>query len=278
MIKDQIDDLEAFLKELEKEAKRLQVILYEEMLEGIMDNFDIDKGFVISEKNYYTIAVVDKIVDKYSKKHERKILQEIADKILETIQINKEQFADLGVSKAILNRGATRAGIIEARLGLRNGNLVFGGWLDSLSQNMQIKEQLRTYVTDAITNETPINQFTKGLKTIVRGDKTATGIKERYFRQNVHDAIFQSDRFVKKQFAEAAGMKYFVYFGGVIKTTRDFCRARAGKVFSEEEAEAWRDMDWQGKSDPYEPLIDMGGYNCRHSPQYISDEEAEEMR
>ena len=33
----------------------------------------------------------------------------------------------------------------------------------------------------------------------------------------------------------------------------------------------WRDKEWQGKNKGYNPLINMGGYNCRHSPAWVSN-------
>ena len=82
------------------------------------------------------------------------------------------------------------------------------------------------------------------------------------------------DRNVQKKYAERIGLRTFIYTGGLIQTSRDFCEDRNGKVFTIEEAEEWKDLNWDGKPEIYNPLIDLGGYNCRHFPAWISAKEA----
>jgi hypothetical protein len=85
----------------------------------------------------------------------------------------------------------------------------------------------------------------------------------------------------------------------VIKDSRDFCVCHNDKVFSVDEAQEWK--TWtpsKGKypegytiqqkdinavpsylSYPgYDPLVDAGGYNCRHIMGFISDSLAEKLR
>ena len=50
--------------------------------------------------------------------------------------------------------------------------------------------------------------------------------------------------------AEETGMKYFIYLGGRIQDSRDFCVALDGKVWSRAEAEKLRDNAEQLQ--PYE--------------------------
>jgi hypothetical protein len=76
------------------------------------------------------------------------------------------------------------------------------------------------------------------------------------------------------------GLKWFIYQGSNIKTTRPFCRKKAGKVFSVEEAAKWRnDPDLVGKSSAatYNPLLERGRYNCRHHIGYISERLAKRL-
>jgi len=95
------------------------------------------------------------------------------------------------------------------------------------------------------------------------------------------------------------GMKFFIYQGGLIVDSRDFCVAHNNKVWSMDEAESWRiwtpskgayPADYILKSPSkfevssylnypgYQPLIDRGGYNCRHGLGWISDEMAFSLR
>lgn len=56
----------------------------------------------------------------------------------------------------------------------------------------------------------------------------------------------------------------FRYVGGVIQTSRGFCRSHNNKVYTRKEIETiWRSQTWGGKA-PGNPFIVRGGYNCRH--------------
>jgi hypothetical protein len=69
--------------------------------------------------------------------------------------------------------------------------------------------------------------------------------------------------------ADELGLTSFVYYGSIIRDSRDFCVEHADQVFTEEEARALWQQDWQGKSGS-DPFLDRGGYNCRHHWQPIS--------
>jgi len=69
--------------------------------------------------------------------------------------------------------------------------------------------------------------------------------------------------------ADELGLTSFIYYGSIIRDSRDFCVEHANKVFTEEEARALWQSDWQGKSGS-DPFLDRGGYNCRHHWQPTS--------
>ena len=98
-------------------------------------------------------------------------------------------------------------------------------------------------------------------------------------------------------------MTYFVYQGGIIEDSRDFCVAHSNKVWSIEESEQWKEwtpsygiknnqfpegyeikqkdisavpgyLGYEG----YNPLIDRGGYNCHHQLGFITEALAFKLR
>ena len=89
-----------------------------------------------------------------------------------------------------------------------------------------------------------------------------------YSSQIVGDALMGFDGQFAKFRADELGLTSYVYYGSIIRDSRDFCVEHANKVFTEEEArELWQN-DWQGKSGS-DPFIDRGGYNCRHHWQPV---------
>jgi len=90
-----------------------------------------------------------------------------------------------------------------------------------------------------------------------------------YSGQIVQDALMGFDGQFAKYRADELGLTSYVYYGTVIRDSRDFCVEHVNQVFTEEEARALWQQDWQGKSGS-DPFLDRGGYNCRHHWQPIS--------
>lgn len=92
-----------------------------------------------------------------------------------------------------------------------------------------------------------------------------------YSSQIVQDALMGFDGQFAKFRADELGLTSYVYFGSIIRDSRDFCVEHANKIFTEEEARQLWQNDWQGKSGS-DPFIDRGGYNCRHHWQPVDTE------
>jgi len=93
------------------------------------------------------------------------------------------------------------------------------------------------------------------------------------------DALMNFYATVHHQKALDAGLEHFVYYGDVIHDSRQFCVARAGKVFSSEQVDAWDGHTWPGKK-PGSVWINQGGYRCRHHfhavrPEWVPNGEIE---
>ena len=92
-----------------------------------------------------------------------------------------------------------------------------------------------------------------------------------YSSQIVQDALMGFDGQFAKYRADELGLTSYVYYGTVIRDSRDFCVENVNKVFTEEEARQIWQQEWQGKSGS-DPFIDRGGYNCRHHWQPVDPE------
>jgi hypothetical protein len=111
--------------------------------------------------------------------------------------------------------------------------------------------------------KTAVDELKQTYGSTVTGDNLAS-----YSGQIVQDALMGFDGQFAKFRADELGLTSYVYYGSIIRDSRDFCVEHANKVFTEEEArELWQN-DWQGKSGS-DPFIDRGGYNCRHHWQPV---------
>lgn len=114
---------------------------------------------------------------------------------------------------------------------------------------------------------------------------------KRHFHTSIKDIYSQFDRSLHEKTAEATGYKYAIYQGGLISTSRKFCKVRNRKVFTLQEINKFgKSSDkfggytnkssgmFAGKNKNYNPLRDAGGHNCRHFYSYISEKLAFRMR
>ena len=90
-----------------------------------------------------------------------------------------------------------------------------------------------------------------------------------YSSQIVGDALMGFDGQFAKYRADQIGLTSFIYYGSIIRDSRDFCVEHVNKIFTEEEARDLWQTEWQGKSGS-DPFLDRGGYNCRHHWQPTS--------
>jgi len=73
--------------------------------------------------------------------------------------------------------------------------------------------------------------------------------------------------------ATRLGIEKFRYEGGIIETTRPFCKSMIGREMSREAIQSlWASGSWAGK-EPGDAFVVRGGYNCRHYWVPIENEE-----
>lgn len=133
----------------------------------------------------------------------------------------------------------------------------------------------------SISSNPSLKDYTNGLEGLIVGNKNTAGVLQKYYRQYAYDSYSQVSEISNREFANALDLKYFIYEGSIIDTTRAFCASKAGKVFSIEEAlTEWpKDKNLLGDRSTYiAPLIERGRWNCRHMIRYIPDELAFYLR
>ena len=78
--------------------------------------------------------------------------------------------------------------------------------------------------------------------------------------------------FIKSR-AQRQNIERFEYSGGLMATSRPFCRSMLGMQLTEEEIfNIWDGESWAGK-EPGDPFVVRGGYNCQHYFVPVEDDE-----
>lgn len=151
---------------------------------------------------------------------------------------------------------------------------------NSYNDSLVVAGQVRAQVLALITQGLSAGEIADKLDGIMNGTNTALGIVENYnfYQIRVQDTFAEYDRRLSNEYASQLKLNYFIYQGGEIKTTRQFCEERNGNVYTREEGEAFNLLDWEGKKVGHRFFIDCGGYNCRHYLDWISYELAVQLR
>ena len=243
-------------KALEKSIQRLQkkiIALLAGLESGAGNIKGLQVNFVQSKKIHkQVIALFEK---EYNKEVARQIkdFDHITDAVLAS-------FADLGIAAEYTNIDMDVINVLKK---------------STYEQFKQFGEVAQRRISqgmyDAVIAQSGFDELMDVVTGIMTGHKDVRGRPMlQYAKTYASDSIMVFARSVHMLKAESAGLDHFYYVGTAMQTTRDFCRARIGRVFSREKVESWNTMSWKGKSGNVWTCL--GGYNCRHHLQAVREE------
>ena len=265
-------------KRLKKEVLTLQKDLMNIITEDYIGKFTLDAAgkIAFTEKNIALIAEIDKVFDKWNKIYHFENVDKFGEQLLKLTNFSRDYYVATGFAPKIIDNLEKSFTQINSVIGLDNkGKFIKGGYLDNLLQTTQVRQEVKTFVTTQISSKASLKDFTKGFKDLVVGSKDTTGRLQRYYSQYAYDTFNQTDQVAMNYYAENMDLKYFLYQGSEVDDTREFCKRRHGKVYSREAGESWNSLTWAGQSGNF--WTDRGGYNCRHTIDWVSDSFAEDF-
>lgn len=277
-------DFEQLKTGVEKQLLKVEAAILRRVLADILPRLSTDGEFLKSSvSNMAKANLVDRVFDEVKADELQPAIKALTDALIEISGRNADYYLVTGQDAKKVAAIAEDVNLIRAIIGLDvSGNIAKGGYLDRLAQSDIVRERLKQFVLTSIATKQNVNAFTGGLKNLIKGSKDVDGALTGYWRQYAFDTYAKVREVNNDHFRQELGLKWFVYQGGLIQTSRDFCIKKNGKVFSD--AEALR--DWP--KDPtlidkkhlasYRPLIDRGRNNCRHFLMWISEEMANELK
>jgi len=260
---EKIDEL---VKGTASRFEKLEKLIFNEVMNYLSDSLYIrEQRITFNQQNYGVISAIDKLISKFSP-----AVQKIGSYIIKGIRsvmgLTVDQLSKVDV-RAVKTGSAVIDELINHSSTVINKNL-------SLEQIfLDIKQNAISLMSD------PAGIDLKTLRQQLRAKVVDSKLAQRYFSRWTHDIYSQMQRVGANRIRVDLGLKYAVYQGGLIKTSRNFCEERNNKCFSEKEIMSWENLDWEGKPQiGYNALIDCGGYNCRHRLDWISEEYAKRLR
>lgn len=233
----------------------------------LLDDLDYSDGLiVVNESNILKIeAIVEQIKDVLTGAEYETAVGELMDEFDNQAAINYKYFEEIAPAFEVpaISTSIVRAKKNEAILSLLN------------STDQYLTNPMRQALSNSVLAGGSRSDLLATFRELIEGDPEKVGRLERATRQVVSDTFALSDRAVTNEVAEQLGFEYYLYTGGLLKTTRPFCKSRNGKFFKKSEVESWGALgDWDGKMEgTNEKTIfqTAGGYNCQHSILPVSE-------
>lgn len=271
--------IQSLLDRLEDRVLASQRQLLKIVLSDFVDKMETDENGNIKNTlaNKRRLSMFENVFNRFARNSGLEVVQGVADGVTRLIDFNAQYFkAFVGPAKII----PVRAHVVEtlnAWLGITTrGNVQPNGYLDTLIQNPQVKNQISNQVLKSVVSQAGYFETKKGLQNFIEGTQDKGGALQRYYRNFVYDLYSITDRANAKIFADKLNFNYAIYEGGLIETSRDFCIKRNGKVFSRDEIAKFKPTEAIGPG--YDPFTDLGGFGCRHHLNWVPDAVAISMR
>jgi hypothetical protein len=131
----------------------------------------------------------------------------------------------------------------------------------------QVKIPLNGILNQNVNTGGSFSGMLDQLRIFIKGNDEVEGRLLSYSNNIIKDALFQYARSFQQSVVSDLKLKWYLYAGGLIDTSRPFCIQRAGKYFTEDEIKSWADLQWAGKN----PLttessifVLVAGFSCNH--------------
>ena len=265
-------------------------LLFVKLVAELKSGLDESNGRITSRKGFVSLgkaidAVFDAVEDEGLGEMSRSLVKDMAAVVDATSSRYRNYKVPRGgsfpdIQASVSNRLAQRLGIVDGAVDDR-------GYLAQLVSSPAARDEIKKFVHKAVAGGIPMRKLEQQLRVKVQGTKKVAGVLESHIGGFVLDAYQVADAITNNEFAKRLDLKYFVYSGGLIETSRSFCRNRNNKVFAVWETEQWSNdpslprtkaEEDSGVITDYNPVEDRGRWRCRHRILYITQEEAYRLR
>lgn len=258
------DLISGLLSVLERKVGEAQTDLLEKILEDFVDKLELTEGGRVKNTLYNKrlLQNVDRVFAQFGKTLGVELAAMIAQGVQQVVNFNGEYYKMFANKAQLTTILPSVIETVSGWLGIEKGKVVKNGYLDTLIKDTTVKNQIKNFSMRSVVGQQGWRETKSQLKETIAGNKEKTGALDRYYRNFVYDLYSQVDRATGQVYADKLGLEFFIYEGGIISTTRTFCREKNGKVFHRSEIEKW-DLT-KAKPPGYNPFTDCGGYGCRH--------------
>lgn len=267
-----------------KDVKQWQNIIFKILSESYFPKVAVEEGSgikVTSSNISLTVTEINKAFEAAKTTKGTSIIKTFLKNIAQLQAVNQSYFTEFATAKKLESASKRVINTMNTRLGIKSGSIAANGYMGQVFALEEPMARVKREAIKAISSGVPRETFERTMKFFLKGGeldgKKSEGVVFNHMRVNSFDAYAQYDRSVGLEYAKELELNYARYAGGLIDTSRPFCKDRNRKVFHRDEIASWANLDFQGKPANYDPFRDLGGYNCRHILNWISDERAKKL-
>jgi hypothetical protein len=276
--------IDKFMQTFEKKLSELERLLLRKIIDKFIKEYTEAQSLTSSGKAEKLSNAVKSIYDSFKGNQNIKLINDFVKQLEQLADLQDGYFNSLGLSRQMIRKAEAGARIVmREKIGINaNGTVKKGSFIHKYLMKDDNAKRIQSIIRSSVIRGSEPSVIINRITRVVTGTKEQAGVLTHHYRTFAYDTMQQYDAEYGKNVAVEIGLKYFIYSGGTIETTRDFCKSKAGKVFSIDEAQEWRndpkllvtkDELKKGRKD-YDPIVDRGRWNCRHTIEWITEEEA----
>lgn len=272
---DLIDGLIDVLGRKVLEAERS---LLKTTVEGFVDRLELTPDGRVRNTlfNKRLLGTIDRIFTEFGKTMGVELAKTVAQGVQAVANFNASYYQMFTTKAKLLPISKGVQETLKAWIGIEGNKVQPNGYLDTLIKDNTVKSNIKDFALRAVVGQQGWRGSKEELKTLIVGSEGSTGKLSQYYRNFVYDMYSQVDRATASEYASKLKFEFAIYEGGLIKTSRSFCKERNGQVFHVSEIEQFDPK--VAKPPNYNPFTDLGGYGCRHHLNYIPESLAYMLR
>lgn len=261
--------LESLERKLKSHIRKDQTKLSKQIAKQYVDKLQVGKdGKVLNNAyNRNLLHNIEGVFKSFSKVSQPQMLSMVIQQASTITVFNERYFRSFeNANLANISTGVKKS--LNTWLGISGNKATENGYLNTIISDKEAKIKVHKTALSIMQGQKGLLESKKLMREVIEGNKDKLGVFESYYNQFLYDLNNQIDRAVAYEYAEKMGLEFAVYEGGLIKTSREFCIKHEGKTFHISEI-----LEFNPEvaiPDNYNPIQDLGGYNCRHHLNWIS--------
>lgn len=207
------------------------------------------------------------VIESQLRKERESFFKLMIRRIFGVLTANK-RYADVFDNTDTIDARVQRQILLTYGYDERSQQFLPGSYLDAVMTGQYTAQNAIQQIQTALGARMSLKEF----RSQFRQDFNA--LTDAEFRRFTFDFFQELDRRAAYEYAKQIGLNHALYAGTLVTDSRRFCVERVNRIYTEDEIAEWNDLNWQGKR-PGDVRVVLGGYNCRHTLNWISAEFAQ---